>query len=51
MVLEPKIASEAANLFAQSWVPELKFRRLPIALTKELIAGPAVELKANGLPE
>ena len=50
MVLDPKTASEAANLFEQSWVPELKFRRLPIALTKDPMAGPAVELNASGLP-
>src|SRR6056300_139327 len=50
IVLEPNIASEAANLLAQSWVPEPKFRLQPMALTNEPMAGPAVELKASGLP-
>ena len=50
MVLDPNTASEAANLLAQSWVPEEKFRRISLLSKNEPMAGPASELNASGLP-
>jgi hypothetical protein len=50
IVLDPKKASLPANLLVQSCVPELKFFRISFLIRKELMAGPAVELNASGLP-
>ena len=46
----PNTCSEAANLLAQSCVPDPNARRTPSAAAKEREPARAVELKALGLP-